>query len=831
MKRRLFGHRGRILALLVLLASGRAPAEEPGVRDTQKETIPLTSPEQAVARFNLPEGFRVSLFAAEPDVRQPIAIATDPRGRLWVAENNTYAESGVNFDSSQRDRIVILDDTDHDGRSDRRTVFWDQAEKLTSVEVGFGGVWALCPPHLLFIPDRDGDDRPDGAPEVVLDGWNADDVRHNIANGLRWGPDGWLYGRHGILATSHVGKPGSTPAERTPINCGIWRYHPTRKVFEVVCRGTTNPWGMDWNDLGEPFFINTVIGHLWHALPGAHYQRMYGEDFNPYLYRLMPQTADHVHWDTSAESWDDIRALGVTPTTDRAGGGHAHSGLMFYLGDNWPDAFRDAVFTINLHGRRLNQDRLKRQGAGYVGVHAADLLKTDDPWFRAVDLIYGNDGGVYIADWSDIGECHENDGVHRSSGRIYKVTYQQPPRPDHADLTALSNAELVGLLNRRNDWYVRQSRRILQERAASGQSLEDVHAQLKTLYEQEKDVRRKLRALWCLHVTGGTDRDFLIQQLNAPNEHIRSWAVRLLMDDGEIPEEIISRLVVQARDETSGLVLLYLASALQRIKTGQRWGLAEALAAHDEFAADPALPLMIWYGIEPAVPENPSRAVALAGSSGIPLISQFIARRLTGNLERVPKPVDELVTRLGEVRSTDTQRAILVGMTEALQGFRKIEAPESWESARKMLSERPDEELRRLTRELSVVFGDGRALEELKAIATAKTAALDSRRNAIRVLVEAQADELTPLLHSLLVDRDLAADAVRGLAAFETPSTPKILLDRYRNLPQNARADAIVTLSARPSYARVLLDAVARGSDPSGRRPHLPGASDGELSG
>src|SRR5262249_30402541 len=149
-------------------------------------------------------------------------------------ENYTYAEGETVFDTRLRDRIVILEDTNHDGHFDKRSVFWDKGQRVTSVAVGFGGVWVLAAPQLLFIPDRNGDDIPDGEPEVVLDGWNDKAVRHNIVNGLMWGPDGWLYGRHGILATSLVGKPGTPKDQRDQINCGIWRYHPTRKVFEVV---------------------------------------------------------------------------------------------------------------------------------------------------------------------------------------------------------------------------------------------------------------------------------------------------------------------------------------------------------------------------------------------------------------------------------------------------------------------------------------------------------------------------------------------------------------------------------------------------------------------
>ncbi|HEV3122104.1 MAG TPA: PVC-type heme-binding CxxCH protein, partial [Isosphaeraceae bacterium] len=664
---------------------------------------------------------------------------------------------------SQNDRIIILEDTDHDGRADKRTVFWDGAKRLTSVEPGFGGVWALCPPHLVFIPDRNGDDIPDSEPEVVLEGWDVSAVRHNIANGLRWGPDGWLYGRHGIQATSRVGAPGTPPDQRIALNCAIWRYHPTRRTFEVVCRGTTNSWGMDWNNRGELFFINTVIGHLWHAVPGAHFQRMYGEDFNPHLYTLMSQTADHVHWDT-AETWSDIRTKGVTPTTDRAGGGHAHSGLMFYLGDNWPDRYRDTLFTVNLHGRRLNNDTLERRGSGYVGHHAPDFLQTSDPWFRALDLIYGNDGGVFLADWSDIGECHDDDGVHRSSGRIYKITYGDPPRSAITDVAKLKDSELVRLQLEKNDWSVRQARRVLQERAASGRPMEEVHSALRAIFETHPDASRKLRALWALFVTEGAPESWLLRQLDHPYEHIRTWALRLLVDGPAPSSEVVQSLATHVGRESSGLVLLYMASALQRIPLRDRWALAEGLAAHSEFAAEEALPLMVWYGIEPSVPEEPAKAVALAGSSRMLLVSRFIARRLTQNLEHAPEPVEHLVAFLNHSPSIDRNRAILTGMVEALRGWRKAPAPPSWKVAQETLAKSDDESVRKLVRELSVVFGDGRALDALLQIATAKSDDFSARRDALRVLVDARAKGLVPILRSLISDRDLGADSVRGLA-------------------------------------------------------------------
>src|SRR5688572_2047372 len=311
----------------------------------EKGAKPPMTPEEAVKSIKLPEGFKATLFAGEPDVQNPIACAWDSRGRLWVAENYTYAETDKTFDHSMRDRILIFEDTDNDGRHDTRTVFADNLKNLTSTELGYGGVYATAAPNLLFIPDKNRDDKPDGEPAVLLDGFDAWSIRHNFVNGLKWGPDGWLYGRHGIQATSNVGRPGAPDSERVKINCCIWRFHPVRKSFEVVTWGGTNPWGHDWDAEGEGFFTNTVTGHLYHIIPGAHYERMYGEDLNPHIYQLLPHTADHYHYDTS-KSWTESRDGKAADF----GGGHAHTGCMIYLGHNWPEQYRGKLFTINLHG-------------------------------------------------------------------------------------------------------------------------------------------------------------------------------------------------------------------------------------------------------------------------------------------------------------------------------------------------------------------------------------------------------------------------------------------------------------------------------------------------
>ena len=175
----------KILFLLFpALLSHAAPFPTPYDSEPDK-SLPMPAAE-AAAGMRLPPGFKATVFAAEPDVRNPIAMSWDARGRLWVAENYTYAERALKFDLNLRDRILIFEDTDGDGHFDKRTVFTDEVQMLTSIEVGLGGVWVMCPPQLLFIPDRNHDDGPDGPAEVVLDGFTVPPENyHNFANGLR----------------------------------------------------------------------------------------------------------------------------------------------------------------------------------------------------------------------------------------------------------------------------------------------------------------------------------------------------------------------------------------------------------------------------------------------------------------------------------------------------------------------------------------------------------------------------------------------------------------------------------------------------------------------
>jgi putative membrane-bound dehydrogenase-like protein len=814
----------RTLVMLLLTAATAFGDSFPSPYNTEKAATAPMSPSEVVATARLPEGFKLSVFAAEPDVQNPIAITTDGRGRVWVLENYTWAGANLGvWDTKLRDRIVVLEDVNGDGQHDKRTVFWDQGRKATSIEVGFGGIWVLNLPQLLFIPDRDRDDVPDGPPQVVLDGIDEDSVGHTPANGLKWGPDGWLYARHGIQGTSAMGKPQASDSQRVRINTGIWRYHPVHGTVQAVMHGMTNSWGFDFNEHGEMFAINTVIGHLWHVVPGAHVRRMYGTDMNPRTYGLIEQVADHVHWDTG-EVWNDVRK-GVTDKTSAAGGGHAHIGLLIYQGDNWPEKYRGKVFTLNMHGQRINTDTLERLGAGYTARHAADMCFVADPWYRGMDLITLPDGSVLISDWSDTGECHDHDGVHRNSGRLYKLAYGTPRRVARFDLERYSTLELLKLQESTNDWWSRQARRVIQERAAvRGQREANGPASDWTALAQaienrlatERDAANRLRLIWTAHAAGIALNVNLEQAIrNSSDEHERAWRLRLAVDrfaveNQSAPASFSESLARLAASEPSGLVQLYLASSLQQLPISQRWSLAEALCGHSQFADDRMLPLMVWYGIEPAVGRDPRRALKLISDSKIPLVRRYAARRLTEDIENDPDTVNAVV-KLAADGSPQLAQDIVAGMVEALRGWSKAPQPAAWAETARNFAASDSAELKRCVQELSVVFGDGRATDELRLIVANGDAEPNARRAALRTLLRAKPADLLGLLQNLAGDRAIAIEAIRGLTLYDAADTPGRLLRFWSQYGPAERAEAINTLCARASYAQTMLDMLREG--------------------
>lgn len=597
----------------------------------------------AARAMTLPEGFKITLAAAESDIVRPISFTIDARGRLWVVEAHTYPVPAA--EGKGKDRILIFEDTNGDGTLDRRKVFVEGLNLVSGIEVGMGGVWVGAAPYLLFIPIDEATDKPAGPPQKLLDGWGLDDT-HEVLNNLRWGPDGWLYGVHGIFTHSNVGKPGAPDEERIKLNAAVWRYHPARHQFEVFSEGTSNPWGIDFNDYGHPFITVCVIPHMFHVIQGARYQRQGGEHFNPYTYDDIKTIGDHVHYlgDRGPHAGNFRSAA--------AGGGHAHAGAMIYLGGNtWPEEYRNTIFMNNINGSKLNNDLLTRSGSGYIASHKKDFIDMNDSWSQWLNFKYGPDGSVFAIDWYDQNQCHSpNPDVHdKTLGRIFKITHENDTWV-RENLYEASDMDLVNYQLHENEWYVRQARTILQERGGSPEVLQA----LKKILADNPDVTRKLRAIWTLHVINGLSEDELRELLNNSNEYIRSWAVQLLTEDKNVSRATLERFAGMAKNDASALVRLYLISGMIRLKPAQRWEVLDALLQRSEDVNDQNVPLMLWYAIEPLASLDMERTLKMAEKAKIPKLLTYTVQRIGDmNTTESKKSLDDLKKRLNRGPSTE----------------------------------------------------------------------------------------------------------------------------------------------------------------------------------
>lgn len=755
------------------------------------------SPQDAAAAMSVPPGFSVQLFAGEPDVKQPIAMAIDDRGRLWIAEAYSYPAHVP--DDQAKDRILIFEDTDGDGVFNTRKVFIEGLNLVSGIEVGFGGVWVGAAPNFLFIPDANGDDIPDGKPQVLLDGWGYQDT-HETLNSFIWGPDGWLYGCHGVFTHSLVGKPGSDKSQRTPLNAAIWRYHPTRHEFEVFIEGTSNPWGVDFNESGDAFATACVIPHLYHLIPGARYQRQAGTHFNPHTYEDIQTIAKHRHW--TGGQWNDADR----EKSDALGGGHAHAGAMVYQGGVWPKRYHNQLFMNNIHGARLNQDQLTPKGSGYEGDAAPDFLFANDVWSQLIYLTYGPDGQVYMIDWYDQNQCHHgrSDGHDRTNGRIFKVSYGKTA-PALVNLTKWSDQELIAALDHTNEWYSRHARRQLQERAAAKKLVPSTRAELERLALSGPTVRGRLRALWALHVTGGAGT--INQRLLADSTPaMRAWAIRLMFEKktqaGAEPERIAA---INKLAETDPTVQLAIASALQKVPPAERWTALGNLMHRADLVDDHNLPLMIWYAMEPCVMTNVPRAMEMALASKIPQVSRYIVRRAAAEDEAY----EVLFTAIKNAPAA-AKPWMVNEVAIALKTRGNVKMPQAWTATYDDLMASDQPVVRQQAEYIAVKFGDRRVFGRLRQVLADRTLELTQRELALDSLVSGKDPELPPTLFGLLTDPALRTKAINSLGAFDHPETAAKLIAAYKELPPTDQQAAIAVCAARPASVLALLAAIER---------------------
>ncbi len=774
------------------------------------------APEEAAAKMIVPPGFEVRLVAAEPLVRQPVAIDFDNQGRLWVMQYLQYPNpeglKRVEWDRFSRtkydhvpeppprgprggDKLTILEDTDGDGRMDRGRDFLDGLNLASGFALGHGGVFLLQVPYLLFYADADGDDVPDGDPEVLLSGFGMEDA-HSVANSLTWGPDGWLYGAQGSTVTANI--------RGIEFQQGVWRYHPRTKAFELFYEGGGNTWGVDFDDLGN-LFASTNFGPfvMLHGVQGGYYWKSFGKHgalHNPFTYGFF----EHVPQDV-------------------ARGGHVTDGGIFYTGTTFPAEFRGQYIAANLLSHEVHWHTLAPQGSSFRAKFAGALLESNDTWFAPSDVTQGPDGAVYVADWHDQRTAHPDPDADwdRTNGRVYRIQAVGAAPAPVPNVSALPGERLLALVGDENGWLSRRARGELAHRrdARAATALRDSLLQRSS---PSTLPQRRLETVWAHYVSAGLDEELALALLADDNPDVRRWTARLVGDEGQASPAVAAALDHLAEVEPDPTVRSQLMCTARRLPAAQALPILNATMLRSIDMADPHIPLLLWWAIERHAVDGLAevqRRFNSAAAWSVPLkrdvILPRLARRWTaaGEMAAVEQlfdatPDDEAARVLAA--------AVFPGLAER-QASPGDNAAKSPADVTPRLTTRVTEQWQARPHDavwLRLALWLGLPGAEQQALATAKSSDLDqaTRLASLDVLGDAKAPLTAVELASLVSPAQpepVQIAALGVLGRWDNPRVAEVLLARYATLSASVQSRVRDVLLARSNSARALLAEVA----------------------
>ncbi|MDP1592176.1 MAG: hypothetical protein Q8M07_30730 [Prosthecobacter sp.] len=791
---------------------------------TEQVHGPSLPPKESAAKMNAFDGLKTELVLSDPQIAQPFHFSFDERGRIWVAQTRQYPyPAGLTMLSRDKyyravydkvpaappnhdrgaDIISVHEDTDGDGVYDKHKVFVDGLNMANAAVRGHGGVWVMHVPYLLFYPDKDGDDVPDGPPVTHLSGFGFEDT-HAQANGLVWGPDGWLYGCQGSGTSCRVRRPGLDAPDSTGAHfegCMVWRYHPETRAFEIFAEGGGNTFGVEFDAQGRVYSgHNGGNTRGWHYIQGGFYLMQgvtpgkFGPPRNPYAFGDLPMMA----------------------TTDPVVR-FTHFGA-FADGSAMPPKLAGMLFSIDpLHNEVIASRRMPRGSTFDTKDHGV-VVKSSDAAFRPVYIANAPDGSIYVSDMYEFyiahGQHYQNQ-IDPTTGRIYRIAGKDAKLETDINLAAKSTEQLIALLGHPNKWHRHTAARLLGERKdpKAAPAFKEVIA---------KDTGLgAFNALWALHQSSGLDDATAVLALKHVNPSVRSWAARLLGDEYGInrnlglpparkeaqllPTNVFDTLVAQAAAEKDAEVRSQFACTARRLADVQAFPLVAAVMGHDEDVNDPYIPLLCWWVFEARIPSATSEVMEFFKARTLwdePLVMQQVLPRVVRRFAVDGKRQELLLVaqllKLAPGKEQATQ--LLKGFEEAFRGRAMTGLPEELITA--MASSGGASLAIRLRQ------GDASAVREALAIVADAKAKPEDRLLYARSFGELRSAEAVPvLLKAATTDRsvELRKAAFASLSAYDQDSIPTGTLDALPKLPEDARAAALTLLSSRAKWTQALL--------------------------
>lgn len=772
-------------------------------------------PEKSASATSTFSDLEIDLVLSEPIVRQPVFMNFDARGRLWIAQYLQYPEpAGLKMISKDqywravydkvppppphhfpgKDKITIHEDSNGDGVFDSHKTFLDGLNIVTSFAHGRGGLWVLNPPYLLFYPDLNQDDIPDADPEVHLQGFGLEDT-HSMVNSLRWGPDGWLYAAQGSTVSAQVTRPGRQDDPIRSMGQLIWRYHPETRKYEIYAEGGGNAFGVEIDSGGRVF-----SGHNGGNTRGFYYPQggylqkgfsKHGPLSNPFAYGYFPAMSH--------------------PNVER----FTHN-FLIYDGGALPEFYNGKLFGVEPLQGRVVLSEITPVGATFETKDLGHAMKTEDPYFRPVDIKQGPDGAIYVADWYDANVNHYRNhegSIRPGDGRIYRIRSKGAKSYRSPDFRKYSSNELVNGLSHPNIWVRQTIQRILADRRDRS-----IAPTLRQLFERSEG-QTALEALWALHGIGVWDESIAVQGIFHPNPDVRRWAVRLSGEEGSVSSDLLVALVELAEKEQDPEVAAQLSSSAKKFPADQGMQVIGGLLTKDMLAfetadgwsQDPYIPLLIWWTVE-SWSDDPEKLLAWLKHAEVwnsPLSQGALLERVMRRFADVGNRSGlEICAKILELApNPESRQALMKGFAQASRGRSLTELPESLAEA--LASYRGSGALILQARQ-----GSQEALKQALNWLKEESVSVDDRLDAIRLFGEIRdAQSVDPLINIAINSTDLrlAQNALTALTNYDRKDIGDQVVTAFLNWPEEVRSSALTLLTSRPSWALALLKSVKAG--------------------